>query len=51
LGEIGEALEKGDLDSFTESVTKWDKTNVMDEWKTKVLLKIKNMIDEEPSLT
>ena len=51
LNEIATALETGNLDSFTESVTNWDKTNVVDEWKTKILLKIKKLIDEEPSLT
>ena len=51
LNGITEAMEKGDLESFSDAVTKFDKTNVVDEWKTKVLLKIKNSIDEEPSLT
>ena len=51
LQEIADAIEKGDVEAFTDSVTKWDKTNVVDEWKTKILLKIKNLIDEEPSLT
>jgi hypothetical protein len=51
LQEIAETIEKGDVEAFSDSVTKWDKTNVVDEWKTKILLKIKNLIDEEPSLT
>ena len=51
LNDIAEAMEKGDLESFSDVVTKFDKTNVVDEWKTKILLKIKNSIDEEPSLT
>lgn len=51
LLEIAEAIEKGDVEAFSDCVTKFDKTNVVDEWKTKILLKIKNLIDEEPSLT
>lgn len=48
---IAEALETGDVDTYTDLVVKWDKTNVMDDWKTEVLLKLKKMIDSEPSLT
>ena len=48
---IASAMETGDVDTFTELVIRWDRTNVMDEWKTEVLLKLKKMIDAEPSLT
>lgn len=51
LQEIAETIEKGDIEEFSEIVTKWDRTNVVDEWKTKILLEIKKLIDEEPSLT
>lgn len=51
LTDIAAALEDGDVDAYTELVTKWDRTNAMDDWKTEILLKIKRMIDEEPSLT
>lgn len=51
LQEVAEAIEKGDMEAFSEIVTKWDRTNAVDEWKTKILLEIKKLIDEEPSLT
>lgn len=51
LFEISDSIEKGNVEAFSDCVTKFDKTNVVDEWKTKILLKIKNLIDEEPSLT
>ena len=51
LLEVAETMEKGDLEAFSEIVTKWDRTNDVDDWKTKILLEIKNLIDEEPSLT
>ncbi len=51
LQEIAESIENGDIEKFADAATKWDRTNVMDEWKTKILLKIKGLIDEEPSLT
>jgi alpha-soluble NSF attachment protein len=50
LQEIADSIEKGDFEGFSDSVTKWDKTNVVDEWKTKILLNIKKSIEEEPSL-
>ena len=49
--EIADSIEKSDVESLSALVTKWNKANVVDEWKTKILLKIKNLIDEEPSLT
>jgi alpha-soluble NSF attachment protein len=51
LNEITAVIETGDVDEYTELITKWDRTNAMDEWKTKVFLKIKKSIEAEPSLT
>lgn len=51
LDSLAAVIETGDVEQFTELVTKWDRTNAMDEWKTRVLLKIKQSMDEEPSLT
>lgn len=52
LFEMLEAMEKGDVDGFTEAISSFDKTNPLDDWKTKILLKIKNgIISEESDLT
>lgn len=51
LNEIVACLENGDADQFTEIVSKWDRTNAVDEWKTRVLLRLKRHMEAEPSLT
>lgn len=51
LTDILTALDGDDMEAFTVSVTTFDKTNALDDWKTKMLLKVKKNIDEEPGLT
>lgn len=51
LTDLTAAIDAGDVEEFTDLVTSFDKTHSLDDWKTKILLKIKNSINEEPSLT
>jgi len=44
LTELLEAVEKSDLESFTGTITDFDRTHALDEWKTKLLLRVKNSI-------
>lgn len=46
-----DALEAEDLEAFTTAVTTFDRTNPLDDWKTKMLLRIKRSINEAPGLT
>jgi len=39
--EIVAAVEKYDVDAFTQAVVDYDSISKLDNWKTKVLLKIK----------
>lgn len=36
---------------FTEKVREYDQFSKLDKWKTALLLRIKNSINEEPDLT
>jgi alpha-soluble NSF attachment protein len=46
-----EAVEVGDVESFTAAVVEFDRGLKLDNWKTNILLKIKKSIEDEPSLT
>lgn len=47
LEEIVDACEKCDKDAFTQAVAKYDSITKLDTWKTEILLKIKNTIEDE----
>ncbi|CCJ29730.1 unnamed protein product [Pneumocystis jirovecii] len=51
LEDILHAIESGDSDLFTEKVREYDQLSKLDKWKTTLLLRIKNSINEEPDLT
>lgn len=51
LKNVLAAVEAGDRDAFTEHVRAYDNLSRLDTWKTSILVKIKNNIHEEPSLT
>lgn len=51
LNDILGALEHEDVEAFTEAISTFDRTNPIDDWKTKILLKIKESFGEEQSLT
>ena len=46
-----EAMENGDRELFTQVVTDFDRLSRLDQWKTSILLRVKNAIKAEPSLT
>ena len=43
---ITETVETGDVQDFTEAVIEFDQEEPLDNWKTTVLLRIKNRMDE-----
>jgi alpha-soluble NSF attachment protein len=45
------ALEGGDVETFTGAVVEFDQIMRLDNWKTGILLKIKRNMDAEPGLT
>ncbi|PJF19419.1 hypothetical protein PSACC_00810 [Paramicrosporidium saccamoebae] len=51
LNDILEALDNEDVEAFTDIVSTFDRTNALDDWKTKMLLRIKKNFSEEPDLT
>jgi alpha-soluble NSF attachment protein len=52
LAEVLASVEEGDVDAFTKCVYEYDSLSKLDEWKTTILLKIKNSIkDVEDDLT
>jgi alpha-soluble NSF attachment protein len=51
LNDVLTALEAEDGEAFTEAVSSFDRTSSLDDWKTRMLLAIKNNINEEPGLT
>ncbi|KDQ16723.1 hypothetical protein BOTBODRAFT_172831 [Botryobasidium botryosum FD-172 SS1] len=51
LESLVEAIEAGDIEAFTAAVVEFDKITKLDNWKTSILLKIKNGIQDEPGLT
>ncbi|RHZ43701.1 hypothetical protein Glove_880g13 [Diversispora epigaea] len=51
LENILEAVESGDVESFTNRVVEFDQLTKLDNWKTTILLRIKKSIQDEPLLT
>ena len=51
IGELIEAVDKADGNKFTAVVQEYDQMTKLDNWKTTLLLRIKNKLGEEPSLT
>jgi alpha-soluble NSF attachment protein len=50
IDEIVGAWQNDDLDSFTQSLTQFDRIIPLDEWKTMLLLRIKKLFEQEPDL-
>ncbi|KAH9837210.1 vesicular-fusion protein SEC17 [Rhodofomes roseus] len=46
-----DAIEAGDMETFTGAVFEYDQVTKLDNWKTNILLKIKRGIQDEPGLT
>jgi alpha-soluble NSF attachment protein len=52
LDAVVTSVEEGDVDAFTNAVYDYDSLSKLDDWKTGILLKIKNSIkDDEDDLT
>nr|CAG8477215.1 2119_t:CDS:2 [Entrophospora candida] len=51
LEAILEAVEGGDVETFTNRVVEFDQLTKLDNWKTTILLRIKKSIQDESSLT
>ncbi|OBZ79863.1 Vesicular-fusion protein SEC17 [Grifola frondosa] len=51
VGVLVDAVEAGDVETFTAAVFEFDQVTKLDNWKTNILLKIKKSIDEAPGLT
>ena len=47
---LTDAIEGGDLETFTGAVFEFDQVTKLDNWKTSILLKIKKSIDQEPGI-
>jgi alpha-soluble NSF attachment protein len=46
LKNLTDAYENGDIDAFTNVVVEYDRLSPLDNWKTSILLRIKNSIGE-----
>lgn len=51
LTEILATVEADDVDAFTDAVAAFDRTSTLDDWKTKMLLRVKASLSEEQGLT
>lgn len=47
LVDIAEAVEAGDQEAFADKLFQYDQMSKLDSWKTKIMLKIKNAIQEQ----
>lgn len=45
------AFEQGDQEAFSDVVFQYDQLSRLDQWKSSLLLKVKNRISDEPDLT
>jgi len=45
-----EAVEAGDPEMFTGAVVEFDQVTKLDNWKTRMLLKVKKGIESEPEM-
>ncbi len=51
LQDISQSIEDANQEAFTDKIFQYDQMSKLDKWKTAILLKIKNSIADEPSLT
>lgn len=50
LATMVDAVDKSDHVAYTEALQEFDRMTKLDPWKTTLLLRIKEALDEEPSL-
>ncbi len=51
LNEMITDVENGDPEELTNHIYAYDQISTLDKWKTTLLLRIKNNMNEEPDLT
>lgn len=47
LNDLTEAVEQGDQEAFSDKLYQFDQMSKLDKWKTKILLRIKDGIEEQ----
>lgn len=47
LVDLSEAVEQGDQEAYTDKLFQYDQLSKLDKWKTELLLRIKNGIEEK----
>ena len=47
LVDLAEAVEQGDQEAFTDKLFQFDRMSKLDKWKTTLLLRVKNAIEEK----
>ena len=47
LVDLAEAVEQGDQEAFADKLYQFDRMSKLDKWKTTLLLRVKNSIEEK----
>ena len=47
LVDLAEAVEQGDQEAFADKLFQYDQLSKLDKWKTTILLRVKNGIEEK----
>jgi alpha-soluble NSF attachment protein len=47
LVDLSEAVEAGDQEAFADKLFQYDQMSKLDKWKTTILLRVKNAIEEK----
>ena len=47
LADLAEAVEQGDQEVFADKLFQYDQLSKLDKWKTTLLLRVKNSIEEK----
>ena len=47
LVELSEAVEQGDAEAFADKLFEYDRMSKLDKWKTTILLRVKENIEEK----
>lgn len=47
LNDLKEAVDQGEQEMFADKLFQYDKMSKLDKWKTTILLRVKNAIEEK----
>lgn len=47
LVDLAEAVDQGDAEAFADKLFEYDRLSKLDKWKTTILLRVKNGIEEK----